>query len=343
MGRPLRIEYPGALYHITSRGSERKKIFKDKTDRITFLEILKDYHDRFGILLHGYVLMDNHYHLILETPKGNLIKVMHGINSRYTIYFNRRHKRSGHLFQGRYKAITVEKEAYLIPLSRYIHLNPVRARMVEEPEQYRWSSYRGYMGKGKEDKWVEYSWVLSRFGQQRKRAGQKYREYVEQGLIGKIKSPLKELLGQVVLGGEEFREKIKGYLEGKEISQEIVERKRFEKRALPGDIVKAVAEKFSMEEKDIKSRGRKGNIARLVAIYIIQRYTGINNEETGKIFGGIHYSAVSKASARLKEKMASDKKLAKLVHEVTNSHVNTKSMTPSPHHMSALALPRQVM
>ncbi len=319
MGRPLRVEYPGALYHITSRGNERRKIFKDKTDRITFLKILKDYHDRFGILLHSYVLMDNHYHLILETPKGNLLKVMHGINSRYTIYFNRRHKRTGHLFQGRYKAIIVDKDAYLIPLSRYVHLNPVRARMVEKPEQYRWSSYRGYIEKGKEDNWVEYSWVLSEFGQRRKRAGQKYREYTEQGLIVKIESPLKDLLGQVVLGGDEFKEKIIEYLEGKQISQEIVERNRFEKMALPDNIVKVVAKKFNMEEKEVRSKGRRGNIARLVAIYIIQRYTGISNEEIGKIFGGIHYSAVSKASARLKEKMASNKKLFKLVNEVISN------------------------
>lgn len=319
MGRPLRIEYPGALYHITSRGNEKRKIFKDDKDRTTFLNILKDYHDRFGILVHSYVLMDNHYHLILETPKGNLLKVMHGINSRYTIYFNRRHKRSGHLFQGRYKAIIVDKDEYLIPLSRYVHLNPVRARMVEKPEQYKWSSYRGYMGKGKEDNWVEYSWVLSKFGQRRKIAGQKYREYTEEGLIVKIESPLKDLLGQVVLGGDEFKEKIMEYLEGKHISQEIVERKRFEKRALPDDIVKEVAKKFGMEDKEVRSRGRRGNIARLAAIYIMQRYSGISNEEIGKIFEGIHYSAVSKASVRLKEKMTSDKKLSKLVKEITSN------------------------
>jgi len=323
MGRPLRVEYPGALYHITSRGNERSNIFKDNTDRITFLNILKDYHDRLGILLHSYVLMDNHYHLILETPKGNLLKVMHGINSRYTIYFNRRHKRSGHLFQGRYKAIIVDRDAYLIPLSRYVHLNPVRASMVENPEQYRWSSYRGYMGKGKDDNWVEYSWVLSKFGQKRRKAEQQYRKYIEEGLIVNIESPLKDLLGQVVLGRDEFKEKIMEYLEGKQISQEIVERKRFEKRALPGDIVKMVAKKFNMEEKEVRSRGGKGNLARLVAIYIMQRYAGISNEEIGKLFGGIHYSAVSKASARLKEKMASDKKLSKLVNDVTNSHVKT--------------------
>jgi len=322
MGRPLRIEYEGALYHVTSRGNERRKIFIDDRDRITFLDILKDYHDRFGILIHSYVLMDNHYHLILETPKGNLLKAMHGINSRYTVYFNKRHKRSGHLFQGRYKAIIVDKDAYLIPLSRYVHLNPVMAKMVERPDHYKWSSYKGYIGKKKDDNWVEYSWVLSKFNQNKKRAWQKYKEYAEEGLIMKTESPFKDLLGQVVLGGDEFREKIMERLEGRQISQEIIERKRFEKKASPEDIVKVVAKTFRVEDKDIRDRGIRENIARSVAIYIMQRYSGISNEEIGRIFGGIHYSAVSKASARLREKMAGDKKILKLVSEII-SHVKT--------------------
>jgi len=110
--------------------------------------------------------MDNHVHLILETPKGNLLKVMHGLNGGYAGYLNRKYGRVGHLFQGRYKGIIVEKEGYLIPLSRYVHLNPVRAGRVERPEKYRWSSYRGYIGKGKEEEWVEYAWGLSGFGRE---------------------------------------------------------------------------------------------------------------------------------------------------------------------------------
>lgn len=322
MGRPLRIEYEGALYHITSRGNERRKIFKDKTDRRTFLDIVKDYHDRFGVLIHSYVLMDNHYHLILETPKGNLLKVMHGINSRYTVYFNRRHKRSGHLFQGRYKAIIVDKDAYLIPLSRYVHLNPVRATIAEGPEGYKWSSYNGYIGKRKEDNWVEYSWVLSKFAQNKKVAWQKYKKYTEEGLAVKIESPFKSLLGQVILGGEDFREKIKGYLQGRQISQEIIERKRFDKKASPEEIVEAVAKAFEVEEKDLKNKGKRDNISRSVAIYVMQKYSGLSNEDIGRMFGGVHYSAVSKASARLREKMTGDKKLSKLVSGVI-SHVKT--------------------
>ena len=154
--------------------------------------------------MHSYVLMDNHYHLVLETPRGNLLKVMHGMNSSYTGYFNRKYGRSGHLFQGRYKGILVEKDTYLLSLSRYVHLNPVRVGIVERPQNYRWSSYPGYIGREKESEWVEYAWILSQFGKDKKRAKRQYREYAEEGLKAKENTPLRDLHGQVVLGGEEF-------------------------------------------------------------------------------------------------------------------------------------------
>lgn len=322
MGRPLRIQYPGALYHITSRGTERKKIYLDDRDRIAFLEILKDYHERYGIFIHSYMLMDNHYHLILETPDGNLLKVMHGINSRYTGYINRRYNRVGHLFQGRYKAILVDKDTYLLELSRYVHLNPVRAKIVDKPKDYKWSSYRGYIGKDREDEWVEYSWVLSQFGKDKRRSQQKYKEYTEKEIDEKNRSPFEKLWGQFVLGGEEFREKIKEMLKGKPISREITGRKRLEEKPLPEEIIKIVARELRVEEETVRTRGGRENIARTVAIHIMQRYSGLSNEEIGRIFGGIHYSAVSKASARLQEKMKHDRKLSKLVKE-TLSHVKT--------------------
>lgn len=316
MGRPLRIEYPGALYHITSRGNEKKKIFLDDADRLKFLEILKEYHNRYGILIHSYVLMDNHYHLILETPKGNLLKVMHGINGGYTGYFNRKHRRSGHLFQGRYKGILVDKDNYLVQLSRYVHLNPVRAGIVERTEQYRWSAYPQYIGKGKDYQWVEYAWILSKFGHDIKSARKKYREYVEEGLRETIESPLKNLYSGIILGEKVYIEKIKKMLKGKDLSHEIIERKRLIAELLPEEVIRTVAMAFGIEEKTIKEKGRKGNFARKAAIYFVQRYSGFSNEEIGKLFGGIHLSAVSKASARLKEEMSNDKKLSKLIESL---------------------------
>lgn len=319
MGRPLRIEYPGALYHITSRGNERKKIYLDEEDKIKFLETLQDYHARYAILIHSYVLMDNHYHLILETPKGNLLKVMHGINGGYTAYFNRKYKRSGHLFQGRYKGIVVDKDNYLVELSRYVHLNPVRAEITARPEQYRWSSYPGYIGKARELKWVEYSWILSQFGSSAKRAREKYKGYVEEGMKKRIETPLKNVYGQIILGEEGFIEKIKLTLKGKDLSHEIAERKRLMVKLNPEEIIKKVAETFGEEEVAIKEKGRKDNIAKKVALYFIHRYSGLSNTEIGKIFGGIHFSTISKASFRLKEEMAEDKGLARFVMELDSS------------------------
>jgi REP element-mobilizing transposase RayT len=322
MGRPLRIEYPGALYHITSRGNERKKIFLDDSDRVAFLDILKDYHDRFGILIHSYVLMDNHYHLILETPRANLLRVMHALNGRYTGYFNRSYKRSGHLFQGRYKGILVERDAYLLQLSRYVHLNPVRARVVERPEQYTWSSYLGYVRKAKEQEWVEHGWIMSQFSNDPHTARRKYREYTEDALKEKMENPLQELHGQVLLGREGFIQKIREMLKGKSYSREIIERKRFTETPKPDDIIRIVAKVYRVKEEVIKGKWKRENTARKVAMYLVQRYAGLSNEEIGDLFGGIHYSAVTKACSRLKEEMTSNKLLCELVEKL-ESNVKT--------------------
>jgi putative transposase len=319
MGRSIRIEYPAALYHVTSRGNERKDIFLEDANRIKFLEILEDYNDRYGILIHSYVLMDNHYHLILETPRGNLLKVMHGINSSYTGYFNRNYGRSGHLFQGRYKGILVEKDAYLLSLSRYVHLNPVRVGIVERPDSYRWSSYPGYIGKERESEWVEYAWVLSQFGKDKKRAKRRYQEYTEESLKAKDYPPLRDLHGQVILGGERFIGRIKGMLKGKRLSQEIVERKRFIEHLSPMELVGAVSKAFGIDREKILDRGNRANMARKVAIYFCQRYTGLSNKIIGELFGGIHYSAVSKVSTRVKEEILKDNELSKLMDHL-NSH-----------------------
>ena len=140
MARPLRIIYEGAFYHVTARGNERRRIFLSHRDYEKFLSYLAEAVHKYGVILHAFVLMANHYHLIVETPKGNLSSFMHSLNSAYTTYFNIKRRRAGHLFQGRYKALLIDVDNYLLELSRYIHLNPVRAGMTERPEAYRYSS-----------------------------------------------------------------------------------------------------------------------------------------------------------------------------------------------------------
>ncbi len=149
MSRPLRIEYAGAVYHITSRGNEKKAVYKDDVDRETFLDTLFQVNKRYNWICHAYCLMNNHYHLIIETPDGNLSAGMRQLNGVYTQTFNKRHKRVGHLFQGRYKAILIQKDSHLLEVCRYVVLNPVRAKAAERPEMWKWSSYQGTRGKEK--------------------------------------------------------------------------------------------------------------------------------------------------------------------------------------------------
>ena len=174
MARPLRIEYQGAFYHITSRGNERKDIYKGEQDFIKFLSYLETGVKRYKAVIHVYCLMKNHYHLLLETPRGNLSQIMRHINGAYTTYFNTKRKRTGHLFQGRYKAILVDADEYIGELSRYIHLNPVRAGIVSKPEEYYWSSYQCYIGKKKTPGWLKTDFILGYFGDKTKTARGKY-------------------------------------------------------------------------------------------------------------------------------------------------------------------------
>jgi len=316
MGRPLRIEYPGALYHVTSRGNEKRRIFLQDSDRLRFLRILEEYHERYGILIHNYVLMNNHYHLILETPRGNLLKVMHGLNGGYTGYFNRKHGRVGHLFQGRYTGILVDRDSYLLQLSRYLHLNPVVAKIVERPEQYKWSSYRSFIREGKQLGWVEYRWLLSQFGRDKKGARKKYKEFVEEGLRKKVEDPFKKVYGQVVLGGEAFRERIRELLKGRNLTDGIVAKQKFKEFLNAEDIIRAVARVFRVRVEALNGRRQRGNQARKVAVYLVKRYSGLDNGRVGQLFGGIHYSAVSKVAATLEQELAKDQRLTKLVEAV---------------------------
>ena len=309
------------LYHVTSRGNEGRAIFTGREDRLRFLQILEDYHRRFGILIHAYVLMDNHYHLILGTPRGNLLKVMHGINSGYTGYFNRKYNRKGHLFQGRYRGILVEKETYLLPLSRYIHLNPFRAGLVKKPENYEWSSYRGYLGSARTPRWLFPDWALAPFGEKKGRARRRYREYVGAGLEMEG-SPLSKVFGQVILGGEDFVETVKDLAKRKVWSREIVERKKLQEGISLEKVSQIVKDAFGVRYDHILGRGKRENLPRKAALYLAKRLTEKGNQEIGEFFGGIRASAVSKAAARFEKEIARNQDLRSRMESI-KSYVKT--------------------
>ena len=202
MARSLRIEFKGALYHLTSRGDGREDIYVDDIDRKIFLSVLCQVCDRYNWVCHGYCLMNNHYHLLVETPEGNLSQGMRQLNGVYTQRFNRRHQLVGHVFQGRYKSILVDKSSYLLELARYIVLNPVRAGIVQAAHAWPWSSYHVTAGLSMHPQWLEVNWLLSLFGSHKKLAMEKYRAFVAQGKG--LPAPWHHLKKQIYLGDDNF-------------------------------------------------------------------------------------------------------------------------------------------
>lgn len=207
MARPLRIEYAGALYHVTSRGDNKAEIYLDDSDRLQFLETMEAVCERFNWVLHSYCLMDNHYHLLIETPESNLSEGMRQLNGVYTQRFNRKHERVGHVFQGRFKSVIVQKESYLLELARYIVLNPVRARMVRSAKNWPWSSYLTTIDVVALQGGVNPNWILAGFAKRKTTAIDRFTLFVADGKGQPF--PWESLRNQVFLESEDFVE-IKG-------------------------------------------------------------------------------------------------------------------------------------
>jgi putative transposase len=282
MARQLRIEYEGAFYHITSRGNQKGHIFWDERDRHEFKKILVRTKERYGYLLHAYVLMDNHFHLLIETPLANIKQIMQNINTSYTVYVNRIHDRVGHLFQGRYKAFIVDKENYLLELGRYIHLNPVRAGIVKMPEDYRWSSYNDYILRGRGSMLVDTKNTLCSFSTRRSVAAVKYREFVNAGI--REKNPLEETCGSIA-GGEEFKERVLKHLKQVPDQAEIKDIRKIEPRHEIEDILRAVTRHYELKKEDLLKRTRTFGKQRGIAVFLCKTLSGKKNAEIGKVFG----------------------------------------------------------
>jgi len=303
MGRPLRIEFPGAFYHVTSRGNERKAVFKSLRDREKFLSYLESATERYGAVIHVYCLMGNHYHLLLETPLGNLSRIMQHINGAYTNYFNTKRERSGHLLQGRYKAILVEVDEYAKQLSRYIHLNPVRTTTVKTPEEYEWSSCRYYTVERKAPDWLQRDFILSYFHTKPAVAMKIYRSFVHSLMDQEYESPLAELSHSVILGSREFVDEIKDrFLRGKQPDRELPALREMTNRPGLDNIEHVIDSVLQSDEK----------LARQVKLYLCHRYSGKRLREIGERFG-VSESGVTQASRRIGIKQQNNKKLRKLI------------------------------
>jgi len=280
MSRPVRIEFPGAHYYVTSKGMNDKAVFRDLEDRAVFLNVLSGVVERFGWLVHSYVMLDSHYHLVLECPQANLSKGMRQLNGVYTQHFNRCHEEDGPLFQGRFRSVLFEPKDYLLPLCRHTVLNPVRLKMTGSAQQYRWSSHRAMAGQIQTPALLHDAKLLSRFGSKRQNdCHKKYRDYVKAGLG--VVSPLEARSGQVLLGSAKFLAEMQPILNGEKMAKRGPKRAQ-RRRSLP------------VLFKNIENKTRDERNALISKAHIDHSYTLM---EIGDVLG-LHYTTVSKVVNR---------------------------------------------
>jgi putative transposase len=317
MARPLRIEYPGALYHVTARGNEGKPIFRDERDRQGFLDRVASVVTRYRLVLHAYVLMRNHYHLLVETPEGGLAAAMRHLNGVYTQDFNRRHQRSGHLFQGRYKALVVDREAYLLELSRYIHLNPVRVSEVGDPAAFGWSSAAAYVGKRPAPPFLTVRPVLQQFGRRLPTARRRYREFLAEGVRAPVAPPWSQVVGQTLLGPPRWRQRLQRHVRRRGVHPEVPASGQLRSRPPLSVVLAQLARAAGVRREDLVRRGGdRGGWARPAAMALGWEVCGLGHRELGTAFGVGHF-AVSKAIHRLQSLSRTDQKIKRIVDELS--------------------------
>ena len=303
MSRPLRIQFPDAVYHVMNRGGARQTTFTGDADYQAFLDTVAEAHRLWGIEVFAYCLMGNHYHLCLRTPRGNLSRVMRHVDGIYTQRFNRSHGRDGPLFRGRYKAILVEESEYLAAVIRYIHLNAVDAGIVKMPEDYRWVRHRYYRQTKGAPSWLNTAQGVEQIG-----GRQAFHEFVLSGNEESLKRYYEAKRQSPILGSEEFIERIR-----QRGAVDVREYARYERRVVqtpPERVIGEVARQYKVAREEI-FRGIRGreNEARKVAMYVVKRCCDRTLAEMAEYFKVGHYSAVGWSCRAIESKMAKDKKL----------------------------------
>ena len=255
MSRPLRLDHAGALWHVTSRGNERREVFLDDQDRREFLSLLGRSVELFGWKLYAWVLMSNHYHLFVGTPEATLSRGMRQLNGDFAQHFNRRHGRDGHVFQGRFKAVLVQREAHLLEIARYVVRNPVRVGLVASPGDWPWSSYRATAGLESAPEWLDTSFLLEQFGSRRAAAATKYREFVlDQGAASY--DPWGQVLGQIYLGSASFAEAARAKTKASEKDRDVPRTQREPVTPSVEEVVRLFEQAFELTLEDLRQRPR---------------------------------------------------------------------------------------
>jgi putative transposase len=334
MARPVRVDIEGGWYHVTARGTERRTIFEDARDHEHFLELLPAMGERYGVELHAYVLMGNHYHLLIRTPNANASAAIQWLNVSYSVWFNRRRNRVGHVFQGRFVSVLIDGEgSWALSASVYVHLNPIRMkreglgkasnrgesqglvpmdreavkRRLKALREYRWSSYRAYAGYGPEPDWLTTKRLLERGG-----GREGYRKHVQQHVTrGDAPEGYEDIGGRVALGSQEFLAKVKGWV-GR-VTKEQPDREQVLKRVTPADVVKVVERKRG--ETWTEFSNRHGDWGRELVLYLARRRSGLTLGEIGMALGIKEYKTVGRAVQRFAADMSRDRAKRRLVKE----------------------------
>lgn len=327
MSRPLRIEFENAYYHVSCRGNDRCRIFRDDEDRLAFLQHLGRSAEMYGVRLLCFTLMDNHFHLVLRTPLANLSQFMRRFNVSYTMAFNRRHHRSGHLYQGRYHAVVVDRDSYLLEVSRYVHLNPIRTRAMAEKNvgqktaflaRYSWSSYGGYIALRRRHQFVDYSEVLDLFGGDTPASRKRYGAFVEEGITARIENPFERAVGRLILGGEQFVERVRGYLDKAQQVRELPALRPLSWDADAELALEIAAESVGVPAEHLVSRGH-ASVERALAMEALYRHLGVSQAKIGMMFGGIDYSTVSVIRKNILGRLEEDKQLRSAFARITSA------------------------
>jgi REP element-mobilizing transposase RayT len=308
MARPTRIDFPGALFHVMARGNHKRRCFRDASDYAKYENLLQRYRQRYGFHVYAYVLMPNHIHLLVETDRVPLAKSMQGIQQSYTSYFNKKYRLTGHCFQGRYKAILCDRDAYLLTLVRYLHLNPVRAGLAQTPERWQWSSHKAYLELAPPS-WLSVEQILGQFARGGSRRRAAYRRFISDGMDEGHREDLYEVVEQRYLGSEAFVETAerKGRVRP--------EHPRI--RLTVEDCIRATCEVMAVRPLDLRTPSRVHNLAtaRAIAAYVGYDLAGIQYLDTAKALRRAPVT-LSLQVQRLRQRLDSDPTLARLVGRV---------------------------
>jgi REP element-mobilizing transposase RayT len=327
MSRPLRIEFEGAYYHVSCRGNERRAIFHEDDDKFQFIERLERSLTAYHVRLLCYVLMGNHYHLLVQTLRANLSQFMMHFNGGYTNAFNRRHRRSGHLFEGRYHAVVVERDSYLLEVSRYLHLNPVRTKTIAQKSateketlmlRNRWSTLTGYLSTKQRDPFVDYTEILDFFGGDNPAGRRRYGEFIREGITVECPNPFSQLIANLILGGEGFASLVKSYVSEEEETREQPALRAIAPAYDPGMILDLVADSLALTPERITAKGKR-TPARGMAMELMMRYCSLTQPEVGRFFNNVDYSTVSVERNRFLKQLEHDENLREAFTHITDS------------------------